>query len=116
MSPEERWSFREARELEVDAYALMREFLPDLSAEGLDLEAEHRDAILTGDGELFDRVIDEAGKRGEAWKHLAWYQELSRHAREERDMALFRSATSSIKIAARREFQRRAGGGADSCP
>jgi hypothetical protein len=40
VTPEERWSFREARELEVDAHALMREFLPDRAIEGGDLDAE----------------------------------------------------------------------------
>lgn len=110
MSPEERWSFLEARRLEIAAEAQLREFMPDLAVEGQDLEAEHNDALITGDGELFDKVIDEAGRRGDAWKSIVWYEWLAKKSREERDMSLLRSATTSIKLAARQEFLRREGG------
>lgn len=94
----------------------MGEFLPDLTAEGADLEAEANDARLVGDAEQFDRVVDEAGRRGEGWRHISWYEQLARQARQERDMALLKSATSSIRIAAQREFHRREAGGADNRP
>ena len=114
VTPEERWSFLEARRLEVAADAQLREFMPDLTTEGQDLEAEFRDAQLVGDGALMDRVVDEASERGESWRHISWYEQLAKLAREEWEMALLRSATSSIKIAAQREFYRRSGGEADS--
>lgn len=110
MTAEERWSFIEARRLEALARTARGEFLPDLATEGLDVEAEFRDAQLAGDDELMGRCVEEAGKRGEAWRHIAWYEDLIERAREERDMRLFRSAAESIRIAAEQEFRRREAG------
>lgn len=110
MAPEERWSFIEARRLEASARTARGEFLPDPSTEGLDLRAEHDDALNCGDDDLLGRCIEEAGKRGDAWRHISWYEDLIDLARDDRDLRLLRSAAESIKIAARQEFHRRAGG------
>jgi len=93
MAAEERWSFIEARHLENAARAAMLEFLPRLEDEGHDLEAEFEDTVLCDDADLRDRCVEEAGRRGESWRHIAWYEQLAEHAREERDMRLLRSAT-----------------------
>ena len=110
MTVEERWSFIEARRLESLARTARGEFLPDISTEGLDVEAEFRDAQLAGDDEQMGRCVEEAGERGDAWKRIAWYEDLIEHARKERDMRLFRSAAESIRIAAEQEFHRREAG------
>jgi hypothetical protein len=104
----ERWSFIEARELEASARAALGEFLPDAGAEGLDIEAEARDARLVEDDEQFDRVVEEAGDRGDAWRRISWYEQLADVARSDRDMALLKSATRSMKLVAEQEFHRRA--------
>lgn len=107
MSPEERWSFAEARRLRNSADARFREFAVSPPADGSDLEADAEDARLVGDADLFDRVIEESEKRGDFWQRASWYEYLTERATEERDLALLRSVARSKVLIAEAEFRRR---------
>jgi hypothetical protein len=111
VTPHEPWSFSEARRLTVAAKVALGEFLPDQPVEGLDIEANARDARLVGDAALFDKVVAEAGARGDFWRRIDWFEQIADQARKERDMSLFSSAATSIRCAAEAEFLRREEGG-----